>query len=425
MLDISKHNLDSQTEHNDSNVVLSVKNVSKRFCRDLKKSMLYGIQGIGGEIFGAQRQDVELRKGEFWALKDVNLELRRGEALGLVGTNGAGKTTLLRVISGLIAPDHGSVEIKGRVAPLIALGAGFNPILTGRENIYVNMSILGLSKKEIDERFDEVIDFAEIGEAIDSPVQTYSSGMGARLGFACAIHTEPDILLIDEVLAVGDVRFQSRCFNKIGELRQNKVAIIMVTHNLHHVSRFCPYALYLNQGKAISFGDSEVVISQYMKDLVSIGLHKDIREGSDFSEVNGSGKMIVKSAKFFNLHNHEINEIKSGDPVILRVLYECNEVILENIVLDVMIRDQDGILFQGSNNHFNQYLTCSNGKGYIDMLIKNVNSNNQTLDFFVALWSSDMNELYDWKRYIKLNVLGHPLSSGRVLLDCTWSTSKL
>ncbi|MFM5947189.1 MAG: ABC transporter ATP-binding protein, partial [Dolichospermum sp.] len=151
MLDLSEQDLHNRSE--DKEVVLSIKNLSKRFCRDLKRSLLYGVQDIAGEVFGSQRQNVELRKGEFWSLKDVNLELRRGEALGLVGANGAGKTTLLRIISGLIMPDHGSVEVKGRVAPLIALGAGFNPILTGRENIYVNMSILGLSKQEIEARF--------------------------------------------------------------------------------------------------------------------------------------------------------------------------------------------------------------------------------------------------------------------------------
>ena len=167
--------LPEQASHhtpNDSDVVLSVKGVSKKFCRDLKRSLLYGTQDIASECLGIRsNKQKELRKHEFWALQDVSFELRRGEALGLIGKNGSGKSTLLRIIAGLIRPDQGEVMVNGRVAPLIALGAGFNPILTGRENIYANMSILGLTKEEIDERFDEVVEFAEIGEAIDSPIQ--------------------------------------------------------------------------------------------------------------------------------------------------------------------------------------------------------------------------------------------------------------
>lgn len=268
ILDLPDPDLHNQSE--DKEVVLSIKNVSKRFCRDLKRSLLYGVQDISGEIFGSQRQDVQLRKGEFWALKDVNLELRRGEALGLVGANGAGKTTLLRIISGLITPDHGSVEVKGRVAPLIALGAGFNPILTGRENVYVNMSILGLSKQEIEARFDEVVEFAEIGEAIDSPVQSYSSGMAARLGFACAIHTEPDILLIDEVLAVGDIKFRSKCYRKLSLLREKGVGFVMVSHDANSIIATCNNAILLSKGEILESGNVADVMQKYDEMLFSV-----------------------------------------------------------------------------------------------------------------------------------------------------------
>ncbi|MEL6502772.1 MAG: ABC transporter ATP-binding protein, partial [Cyanobacteria bacterium J06623_1] len=181
-------------------------------------------------------------KREFWALSDISFELKKGEALGLVGKNGSGKSTLLRIIAGLIKPDTGTVRVKGRIAPLIALGAGFNPILTGRENIYANMSILGLSKREIDERFAEVVEFAEIGEAINAPVRSYSSGMAARLGFASAIHTEPDIILIDEVLAVGDSKFKTKCYNKLHELRQKRKSFIMVSHSSHAIATVCESA---------------------------------------------------------------------------------------------------------------------------------------------------------------------------------------
>jgi lipopolysaccharide transport system ATP-binding protein len=249
-------------------VVLSVDGVSKKFCRDLKQSLMYGVKDIASEVMGTRRPNRTLRAKEFWALNDVSFQVRRGEAVGLVGRNGSGKSTMLRMIAGLIRPDAGSIKVVGRVAPLIALGAGFNPILTGRENIYANMSVLGVPTQEIRERFDQVVEFAEIGDALDAPVQSYSSGMAARLGFACAIHTNPDILLIDEVLAVGDSRFRAKCTRKLNELRENNTAFILVNHDAHAILTLCESAVYLNQGRMISGGSTAEVMRQYEEDLL-------------------------------------------------------------------------------------------------------------------------------------------------------------
>ncbi|MDZ8050070.1 MAG: ABC transporter ATP-binding protein [Aulosira sp. ZfuVER01] len=250
-----------------SELLISVDKVSKKFCRNLKQSLFYGVQDIYQELIAGNRKSENLRPQEFWALKDVSFQLRRGEAVGLVGENGAGKSTLLRIISGLINPDTGCVKVRGKLAPLIALGAGFNPILTGRENIYANMSILGLSTKEIEDKFPDVIDFAGIADAIDAPVQTYSSGMAARLGFACAVHIEPDVLLIDEVLAVGDINFRVKCYQKLAKLREAGTAFILVSHNPHVVLNVCENSLYLAKGELIKYGDTEAVIRQYEEDL--------------------------------------------------------------------------------------------------------------------------------------------------------------
>lgn len=256
-------------EAESAEVILSAENVSKKFCRNLKRSLFYGVRDITAELVGGRRRSESLRPGEFWAVNDVSFQLRRGQALGLVGANGAGKSTLLRILSGLIKPDAGSVRVKGRVAPLIALGAGFNPILTGRENIYVNMSILGMTKKEIDSRFNDVINFAEIGDALDAPVQTYSSGMAARLGFACAAHTDPDILLVDEVLAVGDLKFRMKCHRHLAKLLQRGTCFILVSHNPHAILTVCRTAIYLSQGALAAAGDTATVMSQYEEDLFS------------------------------------------------------------------------------------------------------------------------------------------------------------
>ena len=267
MVNIDRHEKAAKSQIDENDIVLSVNGISKKFCRSLKRSLMYGVQDIAWEILGLREKNEKLRHKEFWALSDISFQLRRGEALGLVGKNGSGKSTLLRIIAGLIKPDIGCVEVIGRVAPLIALGAGFNPILTGRENIYANMSILGLSKKEIDERFDEVVDFAEIGDAIDAPVQSYSSGMAARLGFASAIYTEPDILLIDEVLAVGDAKFQAKCSTKLAEMIEKNVTFILVSHNSMVINAICNSAIYLLNGKLQARGLADSIVKKYENDL--------------------------------------------------------------------------------------------------------------------------------------------------------------
>jgi lipopolysaccharide transport system ATP-binding protein len=264
--------LDSRpSPHSDNEVLVRVEGVSKKFCRSLKKSLWYGVCDIAGELspFGRRPQSVErqvssdenlaepsthnhdgLRPGEFWAVNDVSFELRRGECLGLIGHNGAGKTTLLKMLNGLIKPDRGRIEMHGRVGALIALGAGFNPILTGRENIYINGAVLGLSKKEIDEKIDEIINFAEIGDFIDMPVQNYSSGMQVRLGFAIASSLSPDVLILDEVLAVGDIGFVTKCVTRMRTIA-SEAAVIFVSHHMQFVSAFCTRAIFMDQGQAV------------------------------------------------------------------------------------------------------------------------------------------------------------------------------
>jgi ABC-type polysaccharide/polyol phosphate transport system ATPase subunit len=238
-------------------VLVRVDNVSKRFCRSLKRSLWYGLQDLGSEIGGRRHggggglpqssADVELRKDEFWAVKDVSFELRRGECLGLIGRNGAGKTTLLRMLNGLIKPDTGSIHMMGNIGALIALGAGFNPILTGRENIKISMSIMGMSAREAKLKTQQIIDFAEISEYIDSPVQSYSSGMVVRLGFAANVLISPDILILDEVLAVGDAAFRSKCYQKIQELGSS-AATLLVSHDSGQLQTVCSEGLLLNKG---------------------------------------------------------------------------------------------------------------------------------------------------------------------------------
>ncbi len=253
-----------------SDTLMTVDGVSKRFCRNLKRSLWYGLQDLGSELRGRRHSVLngELRTDEFWALTDVSFELKRGQCLGLIGRNGAGKTTLLRMLNGLIKPDAGRIEMRGRISALIALGAGFNPVLTGRENIYVNAAVLGFSKRDIARKLDEIIAYAEIERFIDAPVQSYSSGMTVRLGFAIASNLEPDILLVDEVIAVGDGAFQVKCLNTIATLLQQS-AVILVSHSMALVAKSCSHGMHLQAG-AVSFGPGgiQTAIAHYQRNIV-------------------------------------------------------------------------------------------------------------------------------------------------------------
>ena len=319
----------------DNEVVLSVEGVSKKFCRDLKRSLFYGVQDIASELTGTRQKSDRLRTKEFWALDNISFQLKKGEAVGLIGKNGSGKSTLLRIIAGLIKPDLGTVKIRGRVAPLIALGAGFNPILTGRENIYVNMSILGLTTKEIDERFDDVVEFAEIGEAIDSPVQTYSSGMAARLGFASAIHTEPDILLVDEVLAVGDANFKSKCYRRLAQLKQKSTSFIIVAHNPEAIYSTSDSAVYLSKGKYILSGDVVSVMSRYEQDICYEDNTQHISWQSARKE-NTTGTDIV-SIFFRNQEKEKIERPCSGKDTYICIACKSKKYI-QNLCIRLSIK---------------------------------------------------------------------------------------
>ncbi len=199
----------------------------------------------------------------FYALRDVTFSIKRGETVGIVGHNGSGKSTALKLIAGVMAPTEGEVWVAGRVSPLIELGAGFHPDLTGEENVHLNASILGISMRQSHERFDDIVTFAELWDFIDTPVKRYSSGMYARLGFSVAVHSDPDILLVDEVLSVGDAAFQEKCFAKMRDFQAQGVTIVLVSHGLDLIRQFCNRALLLDRGRVVEEGSPEVVVQRY------------------------------------------------------------------------------------------------------------------------------------------------------------------
>jgi lipopolysaccharide transport system ATP-binding protein len=253
-----------------SDTVIKIENLSKRYIIGHETGMPYfALRDVIAEAakkinpFGRSDKAVSSSKEEFWALKDINLEIKQGEKIGIIGRNGAGKSTLLKILSRITDPTSGSVKIKGRVASLLEVGTGFHPELTGRENIFLNGSILGMRKEEIKRKFDEIVDFSGVEKFLDTPVKRYSSGMYVRLAFAVAAHLEPEILLIDEVLAVGDAEFQKKCLGKMDDVAKQGRTILFVSHNMGAIRQLCERGIWIDKG-IIKFTDSaDKIVSQY------------------------------------------------------------------------------------------------------------------------------------------------------------------
>lgn len=226
---------------------------------------------------------------DFWALRDVSFDVARGETVGIIGRNGSGKSTLLQIICGTLAPSAGSVQVNGRVAALLELGSGFNPEFSGRENVYLNASVLGLSKDEIDRRFDTIAAFAGIGDFIEQPVKTYSSGMFVRLAFAVSVSIDPDVLVIDEALSVGDLAFQQRCLHRLAELRESGTTILLVTHDIMLTRNYCSRVVYLDGGQVRATGDPETVGEQYLKDVFAA--QQAVAGGEALDWKTGAGRL--------------------------------------------------------------------------------------------------------------------------------------
>jgi lipopolysaccharide transport system ATP-binding protein len=292
-------------------VLIKAENISKKFSKNLKKSLYYGLKDVFAGVFGFNG-DKNLREDEFWAVKDISFEVRRGECLGLIGHNGAGKSTLLKMLNGLIRPDKGNIKMRGKVGALIELGAGFSPLLTGRENIYNNGAVLGFTKDEIGRKYNDIVEFAELRDFIDSPVQNYSSGMKVRLGFAIAAQMQPDILLIDEVLAVGDMGFVLKCFNQMDKLLRN-TAMVFVSHSMPHVARMCNQILVMDYGKCLinTSDTSEGLAAYYNRFKNEIGDYS----GGDTAELKSVN--ILYDGKIYGTEDNL--EMEYGTPFNLEI----------------------------------------------------------------------------------------------------------
>lgn len=248
---------------------------------------------------------IEKESEHLWALKNINFEIKQGEIVGIIGRNGAGKSTLLKILSRITAPTTGHARIKGRIGSLLEVGTGFHPELTGRENIYLNGVILGMSKAEVKKKFDEIIAFSEVEKFIDTPVKRYSSGMRVRLAFAVAAHLEPEIMLVDEVLAVGDLAFQKKCTGKMGNVAKTGRTILFVSHNMGAIRDLCTRCIYLDEGKVVNIGDTELIIDEYLENTI-----KNSSNDTSFPVEAGNGTGLPTSLKFFSMEGEQKTSFK-------------------------------------------------------------------------------------------------------------------
>ena len=353
-------------------VVINIKNVEKSF-------KIYSDKGHTLKerlLFFKQRNSYTRHE----VLKGVTLEIEKGEVVGLVGHNGCGKSTLLKLMTKIIYPDKGKIEINGKISSLLELGAGFHPDMTGRENIYTNASIFGLTKKEIDARLDEIIEFSELEEFIDSPVRTYSSGMYMRLAFSVAINVDADILLIDEILAVGDARFQAKCFNKMLELKKSGITIVIVSHDLGSIERLCNRSVWIESGKIKDEGIPHDIVAEYLDDIMNKNKNEKIKIKGQ-SKVNnqekneeeskekntekkekkkdknrtGNKDIEIISVKLLNEKNEVNDTYNSEDKLKIQVRYKRNDDKLKDSVFGFGIFRNDGLNCYGTNTFIDNF----------------------------------------------------------------------
>jgi len=290
---------------------------------------------------------------EHYALNDISLEIKKGESVGIVGKNGSGKSTLLKIITGVLNPTSGEINVKGKISALLELGAGFNPEYTGIENIYLNGTMMGYSKAEMDEKVDDIIAFADIGDFINQPVKTYSSGMFARLAFAVSINVEPEILIVDETLSVGDTRFQIKCMDKMKEMMEGGTTVLFVSHDINAIRRFCTKCVWINEGRLKEIGSVNTVSDHYMDFLKILDVENERKKEEHVSEIEFIPKNNVVAEvvefKVLNIKNEIIDTMYYDETIKIRMVYDVYDETIKNPVLGVAIRSCDDKYINGLN----------------------------------------------------------------------------
>jgi lipopolysaccharide transport system ATP-binding protein len=383
-----------------------VSNVSKQFVRYHDKKPLTLQEAVLQGFRWMKSSD------RFWALHQINFRIAPGRMVGVIGRNGSGKSTLLRLLGGIGRPDHGKIKVCGRIRALLDLGVGLHPDLTGRENIFVNGVIAGLTRQEVRQQFEAIVEFAELAPFIDSPLRTYSTGMRMRLGFAIAVHTSPDILLIDEVLTVGDLTFQRKCLDRIAQFKAEGCTIVFVSHDENQIKKLCDEVVYLHQGQLIAWGEPEVVVGQYLADnrekthkltptdrsivQTAMGTQLKVHENRF-----GSLEMEIINVRLLNETGGFICELLSGESLVIEIEYIAPQPILSPF-FGVTIEREDGLIcYDTTTQNSGQILPTVQGQGKMALHLKRLDLNGGQYYINVGVYQANGEFAYDyhWQAY--------------------------
>ncbi len=368
----------------------------------------------------------KVQHNTFWALRDLDLTIQRGEVFGLIGQNGAGKSTLLKIIARVLRPSRGRVWVRGRVAPLLEVGAGFHPELTGRENIYLNGAMLGFSRAEMEAKFKDIVDFAELWDFIDAPLRTYSSGMWARLGFAVATDVDPDILIVDEILSVGDEAFQRKSAERIDTFRERGATILLVSHNLGQIETMCERAAWLDHGQVVCVGQARPVVNQYLERVREGESNRLVHEAPAQPALRwGTQKIEITGVHILNGQMKEENIFHTGQTLVLELDYLAHEPV-ESPIFGLAIYRQDGVHITGPNTAFaGLELGLVQGAGKITYTLPSLPLLEGRYMFTLAATNRDDTELFDYhERLYSFRVDNHGRAVneryGMLVLDGVW-----
>jgi lipopolysaccharide transport system ATP-binding protein len=408
--------------------LITLEKIGKRFRvyhpdrpRTFQETALHGVRKL-------KAQEV------FWALREVSFTVSAGSMVGVIGQNGAGKSTLLRIIGGVVKPDEGTITTRGKIGALIDLGAGFHPDLTGRENVFINGIISGFTKQEVSQKFSSIVEFAELDEFIDNPLRTYSTGMQMRLAFSIAAHIQPEILLIDEVLAVGDLSFQEKCLDRIASFKVQGCGIVLVSHNTDLVSKICDQAIWLRAGQIFAHGPADIVTQQYVNEMQTETRRLTPKEGTyrlpdgEVLRLNenrfGSQEVQITNVRLLTDDNQPAHEIDSGDGLTVEITYQADHPV-NSPIFGVTITKEDGLVwFDTSTDTSGMKIAQIHKTGNISLTLQRLDLLGGRYFINVGVYHMDWTHAYDyhWQVY-PLSVRSSPGEKGIIRPPYQWLIS--
>ncbi len=398
----------------EKNIAIQVKKISKTF--RIPHEKVNSLRGAAVSIFKDNSYE------EFKALDDVSFEVKKGEFFGIIGRNGSGKSTLLKILAGIYKPDKGKVKIDGMISPFLELGIGFNPELSGRDNVYLNATVLGMTKKQIDEKFDDIVKFSELERFIDQKLKNYSSGMQVRLAFSVSIHANRDILLMDEVLAVGDSNFQSKCLEEFNKYRDMGRTVIIVTHDINVVEKYCNRALLLCDGKILEIGKANDVADKYIqKNILDEEQRMGNESGTNLRLKNDSrGKVEISKVEFLDKNEKNKNVFRTGEKLSVRVYFKNIDQIKLNF--GIALYDQEVNYIFGINTLEEEFDSGpSINRGFFQLNYDDIVLRTNAYYVKIGIWGADGNYLCDYLERSQLfRVFSDDKNQGMIDMKCYW-----